>query len=70
MAAVLTIIKGAAAIINGYTDKPLIAFAAFRNVWSSCRRNDNNSWIFNGNNGYSNNNNFYNSYEVVPCANW
>ena len=41
---------------------------AFRNVWSSCRRLDGVSWIFDGSGGCSSYGYFYGSCEVVPCA--
>lgn len=39
------------------------------NTWSSSRYNANNAWIFNGNNGYANNNNLNNAYRVLPLVN-
>ena len=39
------------------------------NAWSSSRYGANNAWNFNGNNGYANNNNFYNTNQVVAAAN-
>lgn len=38
----------------------------YANWWSCCRNNSNNAWYSNGNNGIFNNNNFSNSYGVVP----
>lgn len=39
------------------------------NIWSCCRYNANNAWYANGNNGFFNNNNFYNSNLCVPVSN-
>lgn len=39
------------------------------NAWSVSRNNTNNAWNFNGNNGYANNNNFYNSNVALGCLN-
>lgn len=39
------------------------------NVWSCCRNNNRNAWNSNGNNGYFNNNNVYNTYLAVPVSN-
>ena len=41
-----------------------------RNIWSCLRNGANNAWNGNGNNGYLNNNNFYNSNQAVPVANY
>lgn len=40
------------------------------NAWTCCRYNANNAWYANGNNGYFNNNNMYNSNLAVPVANY
>ena len=39
------------------------------NLWSCARNNANNAWNFNGNNGFWDNNNMYNSYRVRPLSN-
>lgn len=39
------------------------------NYWSCSRNNSNNAWIFNGNNGFANNNNFYNGNRVLSLSN-
>ena len=40
------------------------------NCWSAGRNSSNNAWNANGNNGFFNNNNMYNSNLVVPVSNY
>ena len=40
------------------------------NYWSCLRYNSNNAWNANGNNGFFNNNNMYNSNVAVPVSNY
>lgn len=40
------------------------------NVWSASRYNANNAWYSNGNNGFANNNNMYNTIGALPVANY
>ena len=38
------------------------------NVWSCLRNSANNAWNANGNNGFFNSNNMYNSFLAVPLS--
>lgn len=38
------------------------------NVWTSCRCNTNNAWVYNGSNGGANGGSFYSGYLAVPVA--
>lgn len=40
------------------------------NIWSCLRNNSNNAWNANGNNGFFNNNNMYNTNQAVPLSNY
>lgn len=40
------------------------------NWWSSLRNSANNAWNANGNNGFWNNNNFYNPNQCLPLSNY
>ncbi len=40
------------------------------NWWSASRYNTNNAWYANGNNGFFNNDNMYNTNQALPVVNY